>query len=260
MKVALCISGQPRSAVETYPYIYENIIKPNNADVFIHMNYDDTNSYIEKSHTDSGNCVFPKDIDKTVIDMYKPVRHLVESPRNFRKPRFNIPEKRTENIKKMNHHKHWTDEETRQHDIKQITSMYYSIFKCNELKETYANENGFQYDYVIRLRFDLIVYHPIICSQIDPNYIYYLEMGQPDELISDWLNIGSNAIMNIYSSMYFSMDYINQFRFFKKHERQVNTLDPSEICGGISEYMVRDLMYLHKIPIMGIRIQFKLIK
>lgn len=40
MKVAICISWQPRCALETYPLIYENIIIPNNADVFIHMNYD----------------------------------------------------------------------------------------------------------------------------------------------------------------------------------------------------------------------------
>jgi hypothetical protein len=39
-KVALCISGQPRSALETFSLIYENIIVPNNADVFIHMNFD----------------------------------------------------------------------------------------------------------------------------------------------------------------------------------------------------------------------------
>ena len=260
MKVALCISGQPRSAVETYPYIYENIIKPNNADVFIHMHYDKDNLYMDKNHADNGNCILPEGIDKTVIDMYKPIRYLVESPRNFRKPHFNIAEKRIENTKKMNHHKHWTDEETRQHLVKQITSMYYSIFKCNELKETYATENGFQYDYVIRLRFDLIVYQPIICSKLNPNYIYYLEMGQTDNLISDWLNIGSNTIMNIYSSMYLSMDYINQFRFFKKDERQVNTLEQSNICGGAYEYMIRDLMYLHKIPKMGITGQFKLVK
>ena len=260
MKVALCISGQPRSAVETYPFIYENIIKPNNADVFIHMHYDKDNLYMDKSHADNGNCVLPEGIDNTVIDMYKPIRYLVESPRNFRKPHFNITDKRLENIKKMNHHKKWTDEDVKQHIMKQITSMYYSIFKCNELKEIYANETGIRYDYVIRIRFDLVVYHPIICSQLDPNYIYYLEMGQPDELISDWLNIGSNAIMNVYSSLYFSMDYINQFRFFKKHQRQINTLEPSDICGGGGEYMIRDLMYLHKIPIMGIRTNFKLIK
>jgi len=46
-KVALCISGQPRRALETFPFINENIIKPNNADVFIHMHYDDENLYID---------------------------------------------------------------------------------------------------------------------------------------------------------------------------------------------------------------------
>ena len=258
MKIALCISGQPRSAMETYPYIYENIIKPNNADVFIHMNYDDSNLYMEKIHTDNGNCMLSKGIDKTIIEMYKPIRYLVESPRNFRKPNFNIAEKRIENTKNMNRHKNWNDEETRQHIVKQMTSMYYSIFKCNELKETYANENGFQYDYVIRIRFDLILYHPIICNQLDPNFIYYLEMEQPDQLVSDWLNIGSNAIMNIYSNMYFSMEYINQFHFFEKHERQINTLEPSEICGGAYEYMLRDLLFLHKIPKIGIVTNFNL--
>ena len=33
-----------------------NIIKPNNADVFIHMNYDNEKRYMEKSHVDNGNC------------------------------------------------------------------------------------------------------------------------------------------------------------------------------------------------------------
>ena len=48
-KIALCISGQPRNAIETFPLIYENIIIPNNADVFIHMNFDSNNTYIENS-------------------------------------------------------------------------------------------------------------------------------------------------------------------------------------------------------------------
>jgi hypothetical protein len=39
MKVAVCLSGQPRNANDTFGFIMNNIIKPNNADVFIHMNY-----------------------------------------------------------------------------------------------------------------------------------------------------------------------------------------------------------------------------
>jgi len=48
MRVALCLSGQPRNALYTFSYIYNNIIKPNNADVFMHLNFENDNRYIIK--------------------------------------------------------------------------------------------------------------------------------------------------------------------------------------------------------------------
>jgi hypothetical protein len=259
MKVAVCLSGQPRKALDTYPYIYNNIIAPNNADVFIHMNYDKDNTYIEKMHMDNGNCNLEKDIDMHLIELYKPKRYLIETPRNFQKPNFNVPEKRIENIQNMNKHKNWSKEDAKKHVTKQMTSMYYSIYKSNELKEIYANENNIVYDYVIRIRFDLLPEQPLLCSQLDPNYIYYIELNQPDQLISDWMNIGSNAIMNVYASLYLHMDYLNTFTYYKKYERLDNNLEPSDICGGVYEHMLRDLMNLHKIPKRGLRYPGKLI-
>jgi hypothetical protein len=254
-KVALCISGQPRKALETYPYINEYIIKPNNADVFIHMHHDSNQLYMEKLHADNGNCILTESIDKEVIQLYSPKRVLVESPRNFQKPNICIPEKRLENMKHMNRHKNWGDEQHRIHIVKQLTSMYYSIYKANELKEVYANESGFVYDYVIRIRFDLMPLEPIICQKLDPLYIHYLELNQQDDLISDWINISSNAVMNIYASLYLNMEYLNTFQYYKKEERQPNLLEPSDICGGLSEHMLRDLMYLYKIPKMAMHIK-----
>jgi hypothetical protein len=102
--------------------------------------------------------------------------------------------------------------------------MYYSIFKCNELKETYANENGIVYDYVIRVRFDFLPKQPIYCMSIDPNFIYYVAMSQPDDLISDWLNMGSNAIMNIYESLYLNMEYLNTLQLIKRDSRELRKL------------------------------------
>jgi len=250
-KVAICISGQPRRALETYPYIYNNIIKPNNADVFIHMHYDEQNLYMEKSHADKGNCLLEPGIDKKIIEVYQPKKYLIESPRNFKKPNIKIPEKRLHGSKIMNQHKNFNNEEHVNYMVKQLTSMYYSIYKSNELKEIYANVNGFVYDYVIRIRFDLLPKEPIICSSFDPNYIHYLLMNHPDELISDWINIGSNLIMNIYSSIYLNMEYLNTFKYYKKEDRTPNSLEPSDTCSGFSEYMIRDLMHLYKIPKRG---------
>lgn len=259
MKVALCISGQPRKALETYPFIYENIIKPNNADVFIHMNYDDSTNYIEKSHMDNGTCILEQNIDKQIIELYKPIKCIIDKPKNFLNNTIKLSPVRLQRSKNMNSHKNWSDEEHKNHTIKQLYSMYYSIYKCNEIKELYSLENNIHYDYVIRIRFDLMIKQPIICNNYDPNFIYYLEIGHSDNLISDWLNFGSNSIMNIYSSMFLHIEYLNTFTFLKKNERQENTLEESNEVGGMYEHSLRDLMYLHKIPKKSIHLNCSLL-
>ena len=248
MKVAVCISGQPRMALEAFPNIKKFIIEPNKADVFIHMHFDKDALYMDKSHADKGHCVLDPKIDIHVLEMYNPTRYLVETPRNFLRPNIKCSENRIRRSAEMNNHRKWTEEQHVQYTIKQMSSMYYSIYKCNELKELYANENGIVYDYVIRLRFDSLPNAPLVCSEYDPNFIYYQKIGQPDDLISDWVNFGSNAIMNVYASMYLNMEYLNTFRYYKQTERLPNTLEPSSECGGLYEYMLRDLMHLYKIP------------
>lgn len=248
MRVAVCLSGQPRSVKETFPYIYNNIIKPNNADVFIHTYFDKDNLYIEKTHLDRGSCTTDETIVDTVLQLYKPKAYLVEKPKNFSKINLKMTEFRLKSSRELNKHRNWTDEEHIKHIIKQIMSQYYSIYKSNELKENYANEHGFVYDYVIRLRFDLVPRQILICEHYNPNFIYYQAMGHPDNIISDWINFGSNLIMNIYSSIYLHFEYLNTLDFFTKEMRLENTLEKSDVCGAYSEYMIRDIMTLHHIP------------
>jgi len=248
MKVAVCLSGQPRSARKTFQSIYNNVIKPNNADVFIHMNYDSQDNYIEKTHLDGGCCEYTENMIEIVKELYQPVRMLVEKPVNFKNKKLKVPQPRLVRLQNANSHKLFTEEETRNHILKQMISMFYSIFKCNEIKEKYALENNIIYDYVIRLRFDAQVNKPIYCSELSPDFIYYQELGQPDELISDWINIGSNLIMNVYSSIYLNLEYLNCFKYYKKEQRKPNTYDPSNECSGLNEHMIRDIMHLYKIP------------
>jgi hypothetical protein len=253
-KVALCISGQPRSAIETFPLIYENIIVPNNADVFIHINFDSNNTYIEKSHADNGNCNLNSDIDKRVIDLYKPKSVLVEKPKFFKNINLKIPPARLRRSYDMNGNKGWTEEQHIEYTIRQIYNSYYSIYKSNELKELYSLENNINYDYVIRIRFDITPRDKLICSNYNSNFIHYLDMNHQDELISDWLNFGSNSIMNVYASLFLHMEYLNKYTFYKKDERLLNLLEPSDECGGLYEHMLRDLMHLHKIPKQAIKL------
>ena len=69
MKVALCLSGQPRNALSAFNEIYNNIIEPNNADVFMYLNFDNDNRYILKSHKNNGNCMCEKKLDKKLIEL-----------------------------------------------------------------------------------------------------------------------------------------------------------------------------------------------
>ena len=212
------------------------------------MNYDSNVNYIEKGHLDNGICQYPENIDKTVIDLYSPKAWNIDSPRQFDNPNIRIPEKRIQSHMRMNSHKNMSRDEHKTHIVRQIYSQYYSMHKCNELKELYATERGFVYDYVIRLRFDAKPQRPLICTTLDNMFIHSQSMPLKDSLLNDWMLIGNNMVMNIVSSLFFNFEYLNSFTYFNKHVRIENTLEPSEECGGIYEHALRDILTLYKIP------------
>ena len=147
------------------------------------------NTYIEKSHMDNNNCIMLANSEELIKELYNPVKMLVEPPKNVIKPLYSIPEQRIERSITMNKHRNWTRKQHKEHSIKQLFSQYYSIYKCNELKELYANENGIVYDYVIRMRFDAMPREILYCHNYDPNFIYYQDLGQTENLISEILII-----------------------------------------------------------------------
>ena len=266
MKIALCLSGQPRNALLTAPVIKKFIIdynqnKGHKVDVFMHMHYDPDSQYIEKTHLDSGRCYLDKDIDEKLKEIYHPKMCYVEKPHNFNIPSFKIPEDRYKRSMELNSHRHMTREQHRDHTVKQLISMYYSIFRCNDLKEMYAISNGFEYDYVIRLRYDACPLSPLDFEKlnIDDSHIHYQEMNQPDNLISDWIGIGNNLVMNVYASIFWYMKYLNSFKFYKKNEREKNTIDDSDECGGLAEHMLRDIMWKLGIPKKSINLGLKIV-
>ena len=258
MKVAVCLSGQPRNASQTFPYIYKNIIEPNDADVFMHMNFDSSNKYMEKGHRNNGNCIAEEDIDRKLIELYKPKRVLVEKQKIFQNPNINICEKRLNNSMSMN--KTADRRGIRNHDVFCGYSMFYGIYKANELKELYSLENNFVYDYVIRIRYDFMPMEPLICSNYNSQFIHYLNIGQPDNIISDWFNMGSSQIMNCYSSMFLNFEYINSYTIFKKSLRKDtgNTCYDNTNCIYGPEHMIRDLMDLFHIQKNGLDFKARL--
>lgn len=156
MKAAICISGQPRNIEIGSLQIKNNIINANNdldVDVFCHFwkptpetGWDTSQHYL-KNKLDVPN----KDALKIIKDNLNPTKLFWENQIDF-----------YEYVKYFNSHD--TAKQT------SIASNFYSIYKVNELKRQYELENDFVYDYVLRLRYDLIFESKFVLSDYK-NYI-----------------------------------------------------------------------------------------
>jgi len=256
MRVAVCISGQLRFVEKTYPHIYQHVILPNNADVFVHAWYDERKLMTECIDPTRNRALEPT-IREKVIELYKPKKAFFEPPRDFSKSYSNVKVP----MSWITAVKGGSLEQSKNHIVYSAYSMWYSIYKCNELKEEYAQEHGIHYDYVIRMRFDAYPTAPIYVEQLQKDMLYYVYNHQGDNMICDLLNIGSNSIMNIYASIFLYIEYLNSTHFYPKTARQpINFRGDNECIWG-NEYLIRDLMQLLNIPcrvmMVPIRIQYE---
>ena len=253
MKVAVLITGQPIAGIKNSSHIINTIINPNNADVFMHMWYDEDSPLGEKSDK-SRECIFEEDTDKKLIEIYKPKAYCIEKQRfskfeNYDGTYYKLPEKYLNNYCDMPGNKGLTRKEIEDRIIKYThLSQFYSVFKCNMLKEEYSIENNLLYDCVIKIRYDTKIGFVLDCSNIDMNYLYYINLGHKDNIISDWFNMGNSMIMNVYSSVFLNLKYLNDTTgIYSQTNRQIVTLwDTSNGSMG-PEYILRDLMNLYKI-------------
>lgn len=258
MKVAVLITGQPIAGIKNSSHVLNNIIAPNNADVFMHMWYDKDYPIGEKSDK-SRECNFEEDIDKKLLDIYKPKAYCIEKQRfsqfeNYDGTYYKLPEKYLNNYCDMPGNKELTRKEIENRIIKYThLSQFYSVFKCNMLKEEYSIENNVLYDCVIKIRYDTKLGFKLDCSNIDMNNLYYMNLGHKDNIISDWFNMGNSMIMNIYSSVFLNLKYLNDTTgIYQQTIRQPVTLwDTSQGSMG-PEHMLRDLMDLYKIKYVKI--------
>jgi hypothetical protein len=262
MKVALLLCGQPRRALETCDIIKKLIIEPNNADVFMHMWYDDDDLYMEKGEIDRGICDIKKGIDKELVEFYKPKGVIVEKQKfkqfnNYNCEYYKFPEKYINNYLNCGKNKELSRDEMKLQVLRYThLSQLYSNFKCNLIKEEYSLGNNILYDCVIKLRYDAFPKVPLICSNHNMNYIYYEDIGQPDNIISDWFNMGSNTIMNIYSSIFLNFEYLNNNKMYYKRKERINSsgVAVDDNCTISPEYLIRDIMYKYKVHCKPIKI------
>jgi len=165
MRIAVIFGGQIRTGVKTSKSVFNFLgdYLPY-CDFFVHT-WDITsykkNDYIN-SHLpgfDWDSIKLKEEILNDFLEIYKPLKYEVTPFLKFKKE--------IENSSGV-----------------QMPPWTYSFWKANELKKEYENENNFKYDYVIKLRGDLIfwpsmtlkpILELIMSSQLEKLPMYHLE-------------------------------------------------------------------------------------
>lgn len=155
-RVALCFYGQPRffNATRSYAWIKKLIIDVYNPDVFFHTWWSEDDigkKYASGPHMSLDVRTESDAIDKLVA-LYKPVRFFFEKSREFPKPPDYVYRRVLTKYVPTN-----------------VKSMYHSMKCVRDMKRAHEEENGFTYDWVIKMRFDVELF--------DMPYLWDLQRG-----------------------------------------------------------------------------------
>lgn len=204
MKIALCISGQPRGLQTNIPNLLNGLVKPSNiTDIFIHTWFSESvvGLPFQSAQPDqSGRLgVWEEDtIDQ--LNQLKPIMLMSEKPNDF--AQFN--------------HLIGLPSAVQPH----LASNMYSVHMANKLKSEYENLHNFKYDLVIRARIDCeydkpynireyldadwrnVLHVPYIHQHMRIGDSYPVSTGGSYSSLSDTFAYGSSDIMDKFTSIY----------------------------------------------------------
>ena len=240
MKIAIQYSGFLRFIKNTYPLLKTFFTANENIEFYIFVHTWDTST--------------PEDIDylKNVI---KPHRYYIDKQKDFEKHPYqliNVKDTHEEYLNNPLRHKYNSDNPD---DVKKYfekpahennytfskdlevarfgyyshypfntLSLFYSIHQVGLLTNSYAQENNITFDYVVRMRSDIILYNSINLSLLDTTKLYLYEANlhkgeHGSYTVNDQFAISNQKNMSIYNDIFiylpcyytiFKIDWISE--------------------------------------------------
>ena len=180
MKIALCIgnlAGIGRQGNTAYVSGYEHIKKTildkfDNVDVFLHS--------------------YEKNLENVLLEYYKPINFLFENVPDFK-----------ENYKDLDlNYCNYGSQQT--FNYQNLFSMAYSRYMVGQLKSKHEKDNGFIYDWVIFVRYDIASVNHIeeigFDTTLDRNYVYTCMFNQLNAGPQDqWFYSNSKNMDTVFS-------------------------------------------------------------
>lgn len=174
MKIALCLSGQPRSVKQGYEFVKRNILDGNDVTVF---------------------CQVWEADEAADIEIYKPEVVMIEKSLNTDLSKYtNVPPPQP----------NWKVKDPARSTWNQL----YAIKVCNNLKSAYEQEHNMKFDWVIRSRYDFAINVKIPFNELDNSKLYIPNCRQvPNrDFGNDQFAFSSSENMDKYADTYTHLD------------------------------------------------------
>jgi hypothetical protein len=202
MKIAICISGQPRNYEEGFYELKKWFLDRYDCDVYFHTWKDTSNSFVTSHNfTKTRHYKYTEEDYQRILDLYQPKAYRFQRPINF---------DATNIIGDLGF------------TINGILSAWYSTQQSIQL----ALKSGTKYDLIIKYRFDLHFSTMVSpeceflkdITQFNPDHFHCFSFGTHDEgnfrptEIDDIFNVGGPKVMEVYSQLFsyiLSYCYIN---------------------------------------------------
>lgn len=194
MKIALCLSGQPRFVKECYDSTYEAILDGNDVDVFVHTWHNPEN--VGKEYDAAPGRFVDKesaDIVQVIKELYNPKAIAVEPQVDFIGLANKIYSAFNTNDPIL---------------CRRYISMFYSIQRANELKQD-------KYDCVIRSRFDNLFPTGKIDFNVDLTRIHTNGFWNRHHFMCDMFAFSNPYNMDAYSTVF---SRFSSNGFLEKHK------------------------------------------
>jgi hypothetical protein len=193
MRIAFCISGQPRTWEKCFSTWATNIQAQ--VDVFFHLwDYNtEPNIVTVKANKTPETVKLTIDEKQHIVEKLQPKKFLFDS-------------RYVNNTEKNQYVKEpigWW-----------CRSQFYSLWYCAQLKRQYEIENNFEYDLVFRMRTDLFFRNEIfVPSVIKPNTLYSSYNGWMENylrfVIGDTFYFSDSYTYDQISEFFFALNYID---------------------------------------------------
>jgi len=172
MKLALCLSGQPRSYKKAFEFISRNLLEKFDVDVFLHTWVGDPSKSF---------------VYDDICDLYKPIIASYD---------YSLPSNVNAHMRVANG----------SHPANFCTSMFYSINLANEYRVKHEVFGAFKYDYVIRSRFDFALNKVVDFGSMEKGKMYVPKDAEGPSLLNDQFAIADSDTMNCYASTFLFLE------------------------------------------------------